>query len=192
MKRIHPNKTNERVSCMERTIRSNENKNRIDYSNSEIGIKVTNGVADIYAMGTKFEGADYIAFKLDHLNTATEIGFNDFTFAADKINNYNFSALISLDGTDIKISSQNPYALDMKLVFLFRTSEIIVQITLYNASQFAYGLSGCYISIGIKDLNYTNVWEGCAAMISVINHQDSQAALDILLDDPNITPIDCH
>ncbi|MGN0607497.1 MAG: hypothetical protein ACI4JM_13350 [Oscillospiraceae bacterium] len=192
MKRIQQNKAKERVSYLERTSHSNNNKNRIDYSTSEIGIKVTNGKVEIFALGTKFESAEYLAFKLDHLNAATEIGFNDFIFAADKINDYNFTALISLDGTDIKISPHNPYTLDMKLVFLFRTPEIIVQITLYNANNFACGLSGCYISIGIKGVNYINVWEGCAAMVSVINHQETQATLDILLDDPNIQAIDYY
>ncbi|MGN0598466.1 MAG: hypothetical protein ACI4JK_01115 [Oscillospiraceae bacterium] len=190
MKPTKKDKVEGRIVSLDKISYRNAEKGIVDYSNAEIGIRVNRENADIYAFGTKFEEAKYVAFKLDYNNEATEVIFNDFTFAAERINDFNSEAFLSIDGVNLKISPKEPYCLDMRIVLMFEVPEVIVQITLYNASRFAPGLSGCHISIGVKDVNYINVLEGCAAMVSVINHDTINSAWDVLKEDPNLALLD--
>ncbi len=178
MKTTKRNQAEERLAYLDRVSLNNEKRGDIiDLDNAEIGIKVVDNKATIYAYGKKFEGAKYTAVKIDCNDVATEVSFRDFTFAAKRINELDFNAVLSVDGINKKISAKNPYDYDMRILLVVYTPGLVVKITLYNAFKFAPGLSGCHVSIGVEGINCRNVREELAATLAVMKH-DTSALLD--------------
>lgn len=174
MKAHKNNRADPRIDILDRRSRiSNETGRGIDFSKAEIGVRVVDGKADIYVFGTKFTDAEFRAIKCDYNNEVTSVTFKDFALAAYKMNDVVTDAEISVDGMNLTISPDTPYGLDMKIVMIFATYDVVVQIVLYNAFTFAPGLSGCHIGIGIRGETYQNVIEGFTAMIALINNDNA-------------------
>lgn len=142
MKTIKKKTVTDKMNYLDRACSTHNASRKVDFSNDELGIRIINGKADLYAYGRKHTDADYLVFKLDYQNVAMEMSLEDFTFVANKVNEVDFSAVMTIDNYSIKISPKNPYYMEEKIILIVKTDQIIVQITLYNAGSLAPGLSG--------------------------------------------------
>lgn len=141
--------------------------NWIDFDpKNSIGVEINEHRMNLYVDDRKQRIENYICCVREPDGTLKPFKIDNILFATHNMFDKNYySAVFSIDDKNLKYTYKHPYDNSYSFIFICKTRDMILETVLYDSSVFGGSLSGVYVNVGYKGINYDQVNEGIAALL---------------------------